>query len=312
MRAALTGTAGFIGSRLAELLLDAGHSVCGIDRLSDYYDPALKRGNLEQLSGREAFEPIAGDLNEIDLERTFDGVEVVFHLAAQPGVRASWGAEFDVYLRDNVLATQRVLEAARDAGVGRVVFTSSSSVYGEAERYPTSEGDPPRPISPYGVSKLTAEHLCRLYLRQFGVPTVTLRYFTIFGPGQRPDMAFSRFIDAALEDRPLTVLGDGLQSRDFTYVDDAVTATIAAATRGEPGEAYNVAGGAQTTVLDVIGHLKRLVGRSLEVRHQGAAAGDVRRTGADTAKARADLNYEPKTSLEQGLRLQLEARRASS
>ena len=310
MRTLVTGAAGFIGSRLAERLLDEGHMVRGIDRFSDFYEPARKRANAERLSAREGFELVDGDICEIALGEALDGTEVVFHLAAQPGVRTSWGAEFDLYLRDNVLATQRLLEAARQGGVERVVFASSSSIYGDAESYPTSEDATPQPISPYGVTKLAGEHLCRLYGRQFGLSTVALRYFTIFGPGQRPDMAFARFIDAGLEGRPLEVFGDGRQERDFTYVDDAVAATVAAGERGTSGEVYNVAGGARASVLDVIEVLGSAFGRGLEVRHEGAAPGDVRQTGADTSKARRDLGFEPRVPLEAGLQLQVDARAA--
>jgi UDP-glucuronate 4-epimerase len=312
MRTLVTGAAGFIGSRLAERLLDEGHAVRGIDRFSDFYEPARKRANADRLAGRDGFDLVEGDLCEIALDGALDGVEVVFHLAAQPGVRTSWGSEFDVYLHDNVLATQRLLEAARHGGVERVVFASSSSIYGDAERYPTSEESTPQPISPYGVTKLAGEHLCRLYGGQFGLHTVVLRYFTIFGPGQRPDMAFARFIEAALEGRPLEVFGDGRQERDFTYVDDAVAATIAAGERGGSGEVYNVAGGARASVLDVIDALHSALGRSLEARHEATAPGDVRQTGADTAKARRDLGFEPQVSLERGLRLQVEARTAGA
>jgi len=310
MRTVVTGAAGFIGSRLAERLLENGHAVLGIDRFSDFYDPERKRRSTERLASHEGFELAEGDLCEMALDDALGGVDVVFHLAAQPGVRTSWGSEFDIYLRDNVLATQRLLEAARQSGAGRVVFASSSSVYGDAEHYPTQEEATPRPISPYGVSKLAGEHLCRLYGRRFDLPVVALRYFTIFGPGQRPDMAFARFIDAALDGRPLEVFGDGQQRRDFTYVDDAVTATIAAGELGIPGEVYNLAGGSSASVLDVIAALEAALGRDLEVSHAPAAPGDVRQTGADTSKARRDLGFDPQFPLERGLRLQVEARAA--
>jgi UDP-glucuronate 4-epimerase len=312
LRAVVTGVAGFIGSRLAERLLEAGDSVLGVDRFSSYYDESLKRRNVEGLQAHERFELIEDDLNAIELVPLLDAADVVLHLAAQPGIRSSWGTEFDVYVNDNVLATQRLLEAARETGLGRLVLASSSSVYGAAERFPVVESDAPRPISPYGVTKLSAEHLCRLYSAEFSVPTVILRYFTIFGPRQRPDMAFCRFIDAALEGRPVEVFGDGSQSRDFTYVDDAVSATIAAATRGAPaGAIYNVAGGAEATVLDVIGVLEELVEAKIQARHLPAAPGDPRRTGADTTRARSDLGFAPQTSLEEGLARQVEAHRAA-
>ena len=308
MRAMVTGAAGFIGSRLAERLLEEGHSVVGVDRFSDYYEPQRKRANLSVLGAEDRFQLVEGDLNALDLAELLDGVEVVFHLAAQPGVRTSWGAEFGVYLDDNVLATQRLLEACRASPVERIVVASSSSIYGDAERFPTSEQDRPRPISPYGVTKLAAEHLCWLYHAAMDVPAVALRYFTIFGPRQRPDMAFARFIDAALEGRPIEVYGDGMQSRDFTFVDDAVSATVAAASQGRSGSAYNVAGGTQATVLDAIEILSGLLGRP-QVNHLPAVAGDARKTGADTTRARSDLDYQPRVSLEDGLARQVEFER---
>jgi len=307
MNALITGVAGFIGSRLAEEVIAAGGSVVGVDRMSTFYDPAIKRRNIAQVRESERFRLVEADLNEIDLEPLMEESQVVYHLAAQPGVRVSWGREFEVYVRDNVLATQRLLEAARAVGVDRVVAASSSSVYGDAESYPVTEHSRRRPISPYGVTKLASEELCRLYATQFGVETIGLRYFTIFGPRQRPDMAFSRFIEAGRAGRPIEVYGDGLQVRDFTFVDDAVAATIASATNGRPGETYNVAGGTEASVLDVVGLLGPMVGREIEVDHQPAAAGDVRRTGADVTNARNDLGYEPNVSLEEGLRRQVEA-----
>jgi UDP-glucuronate 4-epimerase len=307
LRALVTGAAGFIGSRLARSLVASGHSVIGIDRFSDCYDPALKRQNVEALLSEERFDLVKADLNEVDLAPLLQGVDVVFHLAAQPGVRASWGIEFDIYLDDNVLSTQRLLEAARDARLERLVFSSSSSIYGDPERFPVTEADIPRPISPYGVTKLAAERLCHLYSVEFSVPAVVLRYFTIFGPGQRPDMAFTRFIEAALGGGSVDVYGDGLQSRDFTYVDDAVEATISAATRGTPGSTYNVAGGAPATVLEVLETLEKLLHVEIQVRHHPAAPGDARRTEADTTLARRDLGYSPKTGLREGLARQAEA-----
>jgi UDP-glucuronate 4-epimerase len=309
MSAVVTGAAGFIGSHLAERLLDDGIEVRAVDRLSDYYDVELKRANLALLESRPGFTFTEGDLNQIDLASLLDGAEVVFHLAAQPGVRASWGREFEIYLADNLLATQRLLEESRNHELRRFVFASSSSIYGDAERFPTKETDSPAPVSPYGVTKLAAEHLGRQYFKGFGVPTVALRYFTIFGPRQRPDMAFNRFIGAGLDGEPITVFGDGLQERDFTYVGDAVDATVAAGERGEPGRAYNVAGGNAATVADVIEILGGLLGGDLAVDHQPAVIGDARKTGADTTSAREDLGYNPAVSLEEGLSRQVDAER---
>ena len=239
MKALLTGSAGFIGSTLAERLLADDHTVVGIDALTDYYDPALKRRNLEAIAA-PGFEFVEGDLNEVDLQALLDGVDVVFHLAGQPGVRASWGDTFGDYLDQNVRSTQRLLEACKVAGTGRFVYASSSSIYGDAQRFPTEEDDLPAPISPYGVTKLAGEHLVRLYAKAFDLSTVALRYFTIYGPRQRPDMAFNRFIGAALGDGTIKIFGDGEQVREFTYVGDCVEATYAAATRGESGAVYNI------------------------------------------------------------------------
>jgi UDP-glucuronate 4-epimerase len=308
MSALITGVAGFIGSHLAERLVGSGVSVVGTDGFTTYYDPSLKRRNVEALAGSDRFRLVEGNLRDLDLSELLDGVEVVYHLAAQPGVRRSWGREFEIYLNENLLATQLLLEAVRSTEVRRFVFASSSSVYGDAERLPTRESDTPRPVSPYGVTKLAGEHLCHLYFSRFGVPTVPLRYFTVFGPRQRPDMAFTRFIQAATDDTEIEVFGDGLQSRDFTYVDDAVSATIAAGEKGRPGEAYNVAGGAQATVLEVIELLGELLGRAVPVRHLPPVPGDARHTGGDIEKARSDLSYAPQTGLRDGLSQQIAAR----
>lgn len=309
MKIVVTGAAGFIGSQLSERLVAEGNEVTGIDRMSDYYDPARKAQNLAALQASADFGFLETDLNEVDMDSLLDGVDAVFHLAGQPGVRASWGEEFSLYLEDNVHATQRLLEAAKGRGLRRLVYASSSSVYGDAEHYPTSEQELPRPVSPYGVTKLAAEHLCGLYWKAFEVPTVSLRYFTIFGPRQRPDMAFSRFVDAALDDRPVEIYGDGKQTRDFTYVDDCVEATISAASSGRPGGVYNIAGGTQASVLDVLEILGGLLGREVKREHHEAMVGDARRTGADTASARGELGYDPKVPLQTGIERQLEARR---
>jgi len=306
LRALVTGAAGFVGSFLVEELLARGDTVTGVDCFSDYYSAARKRDNVAVIGEHDAFTFLEADLNEVEPAGLLAGVDVVFHLAGQPGVRASWGDEFDVYLTQNVLTTQRLLEAARGASLQRFVLASSSSIYGQAERFPTSEGDRPRPLSPYGVTKLAAEHLCALYHEAFGVPTVALRYFTIFGPRQRPDMAFSRFIAAALADQPLTIIGDGGQSRDFTYVADAVAATIAAGEQGAPGHVYNIAGGCQATVLEVVETLERIFGRAVQRLHLEPFPGDPRRTGADVSAARADLDYAPSAGLESGLTRQVE------
>ncbi len=307
MRVMVTGAAGFIGSHLSEELLAGGHEVVGIDCFTDYYDVSRKRRNADLLVSNGSFELIEENLVEADLGSLMGDVEVVFHLAGQPGVRASWGEQFDVYTRENVQATQRLLEAAKGASLRKFVIASSSSVYGNAESYPTGERDLPRPVSPYGVTKLAAEHLAMLYQAAFEVPTVALRYFTIFGPRQRPDMAFCRFIEASAEDKSISVYGDGEQVRDFTYVSDCVAATLAAAERGHPGAVYNVAGGTEATVLDVLEILEDLIGREIRREHRDAVPGDARKTGADTSRARADLGYSPAVSLTEGIRRQLDA-----
>jgi UDP-glucuronate 4-epimerase len=312
VRVLVTGAAGFIGSHLVEALLERGDEVVGVDSFSPYYSTTRKRDNLAGVSGQPGFTLVAGDLNELDLSRLLERAEVVYHLAGQPGVRASWGEEFDIYLAQNILTTQKLLEATRGRPLAKFVFASSSSIYGQAESFPTHEASLPRPVSPYGVTKLAAEHLANLYHSAFDVPTVALRYFTVFGPRQRPDMAFSRFIAAALEERPLTIIGDGGQSRDFTYVGDAVAATIAAGERGVGGRIYNVAGGCQATVLEVVETLAGLLGRPLEREHLEPVPGDPRKTGGDTSAARADLGYAPSTTLEDGLRKQLEQARAAA
>jgi UDP-glucuronate 4-epimerase len=291
-RYVVTGAAGFIGSHLAEGLLDAGHEVVGIDCFTDYYDPALKEENARRL-----------DVRRLDLaadELDFAGVDAVFHLAGQPGVR-SFGDVFDVHLHRNVLASQRVFEAAARDSV-RVVFSSSSSVYGAPDVFPTPESAESLPLSPYGITKLACEHLARAYAGSFGLDVVVLRYFNAFGPRQRPDMAFTRIAFALAEGRPFDLYGDGLQSRSFTYVTDVVAATVAAL--GANGGVYNVGGGTEATMLETISIFERLAGRRLEVRRHPAVPGDQRRTLADTTRIRAELGWEPRVGLEEGLAAQ--------
>jgi nucleoside-diphosphate-sugar epimerase len=276
--------------------------VTGLDSFTAYYDVGLKRANAEATI-RAGAKLVEGDLNVIDLDSVLDGVDVIFHLAGQPGVRSSWGAEFSTYTHCNIDATQRLLEAGRRSRtLRRLVYASSSSVYGDAERYPTRESDHPRPVSPYGVTKLAAEHLCSLYATSFGVPTVSLRYFTVYGPGQRPDMAFTRFAQAALRGNEIVVYGSGEQVRDFTYVEDVVEANLLAATRDvAPGTVLNVAGGSHTTVNEVLQIFEELAGRRLSINRGGAVAGDVRRTGGDTTAIRAVLGWKPTVTLRDGI-----------
>jgi UDP-glucuronate 4-epimerase len=296
VRYVVTGAAGFIGSHLAEALAARGHEAVGIDCFTDYYDPALKEQNARVLDIRRL------DLAEDALD--FAGFDGVFHLAGQPGVR-SFGDVFPLYVRQNVLVTQRVFEAAAAAGM-RVVFASSSSVYGEAERYPTPEETPPRPLSPYGITKLACEHLARAYGRSFGLDAVVLRYFNAYGPRQRPDMAFPRVVGALAGGLPFTLFGDGEQSRSFTYVLDVVEASILAMERGVAGAVLNVGGGQEATMNEAIAVLEAIAGRRLDVQREPAVPGDQRRTKADTTRIRAELGWEPRTTLDEGLRAQWE------
>lgn len=299
--ALVTGAAGFIGSHLCERLVAEGWRVRGVDCFTPYYDPALKRRNLAALAGEPRFTLDASDLRTADLGPIVDGVEVIWHLAAQAGVRASWGAAFADYTAINLDATQRLLEVVRARPPRRVVFASSSSVYGEAPRFPMPEDGPLRPISPYGVTKLAAEMLVRLYATVLGVPAVSLRYFTVYGPRQRPDMGFHRFFRAVLTGEPVTVFGDGEQTRDFTEVRDVVEANLLAAEHGEPGGVYNVSGGSCVSVLEVIRRIEALTGRTARVEFLTAQSGDPRNTGGDGARARADLGFRPRVGLPEGL-----------
>lgn len=302
----VTGCAGFIGSHLAERLVAAGHEVVGVDALTDYYARDVKLRNLAGVLGNERFSFIEADLLHMDLPRLLRSVDYVFHQAGQPGVRPSWRQNFELYLNNNVLATQRLLEAAIDAGIKRFVYASSSSVYGDAESMPTPEDALPKPVSPYGASKLAAEHLCYLYWKNFRVPTVALRYFTVYGPRQRPDMAFHKFIRAVHEDRALQVYGDGEQSRDFTYVSDAVEANLLAAEAPVEGQVFNIGGGSRVTVNEVIGLIGRIVGKEPRVEHLAPEKGDVRHTSADVSRAREVLGYSPSVGIEEGLRREAE------
>jgi UDP-glucuronate 4-epimerase len=307
MKALVTGCAGFIGSQLTESLLSDGHGVVGVDALTDTYDSAAKLGNLERAKEFDSFRFLAVDLTQTRLSALVEECDAIFHLAAEPGVRTSWGDRFESYTRNNVLATQRLLEAARSWPDKRVVFASSSSIYGDAELLPTPEEVLPRPFSPYGVTKLAAEHLCALYQGNYGVQTVVLRYFSVYGPRQRPDMAFHRFCRAALRSEPITIFGDGEQTRDFTFVADVVAATRAAAVSpAAPGRVYNIGGGSRVSVNEAVELIASFAGHSLEVRHVESEKGDVRNTGADTSRARQELGFNPTTSVEAGLRAEFE------
>ena len=299
MRALVTGAAGFVGSHLAATLLDAGDEVVGVDALTDFYPRERKLRNLGPLEGRGGWSFVEGDLLELDLPAMLRSTDTVFHLAGQPGVRPSWGRGFGVYTRENVLATQAVLEAAKDAALGRLVYASSSSVYGNAESYPTAETARPQPVSPYGVTKLAAEHLCELYRSNFGVPTASLRLFTVYGPRQRPDMAFARLVEAATGAGRFELYGDGTQTRDFTYVGDVVRAMRDCAVSGWTGVA-NIGGGSRVSMNEVIDTVQEVVG-AVDVRRTAAQAGDVRDTAADITVARDAFGYAPTTGIRDGL-----------
>jgi UDP-glucose 4-epimerase len=301
MNALVTGAAGFIGSTLSEYLLSQGATVVGLDCFTDYYPRAQKEANLTALVGQNAFRFVETSVEKADLPRLLEGVTHVFHLAAQAGVRKSWGREFHTYTTNNIEATQILLEACVNRGLQRLVYASSSSIYGEEAAIPMREDALPHPVSPYGVTKLAAEQLCYLYFVNHGVPCVALRYFTVFGPRQRPDMAFRRFLEAARDDRPITLYGDGEQTRDFTFVQDAVAATAIAGRRGVPGRAYNIGGGSRVSVNTTIELIRRVTGRDVVVRREPAQKGDMRDTYADTTLARQDLEFSPQVGVEEGL-----------
>jgi len=301
--ALVTGAAGFIGSTLTDRLLADGVRVTGVDAFTDYYDVSLKRRNIAAALAHQGFELLELDLGAADLA-PLPEVDVVFHNAAQPGVRASWGREFAAYTQHNVLATQRLLERYKRSKLERIIYASSSSIYGDDESYPTSEAMLPRPFSPYGVTKLAGEHLALLYGRNFGLPVAALRYFTVYGPRQRPDMAFHRFCRAMLANEPITVYGDGLQSRDFTFVADAVEANVRAWKRAAPQGVYNVGGGSQVTVLEAIALLEKSLGRKARVNLEPRPAGDPLRTRADATRLATDLGYATKVGIADGLAAQ--------
>ncbi|MGE0363717.1 MAG: NAD-dependent epimerase/dehydratase family protein [Vicinamibacterales bacterium] len=301
MRALVTGGAGFIGSHLSERLLAGGAEVIALDSFTDYYPRPIKEANIAGLRGRAGYSLVEAAIADADLPALLAGVTHVFHLAAQAGVRKSWGRDFRVYTELNIDATQILLEACVGRPIERVVYASSSSVYGDLVDLPMREEVPLHPVSPYGVTKLSAEQLCYLYFVNHGVPTVSLRYFTVYGPRQRPDMGFHRFLSAIEAGRPLIQFGDGLQTRDFTFVADAAAATAAAAVHGVPGRVYNIGGGSRVTLREVFDLLGRVTGRPLTIDVQPPQKGDMRDTYADTSLARADLGFAPSVTLEAGL-----------
>jgi nucleoside-diphosphate-sugar epimerase len=302
MNALVTGTAGFIGSTLAERLLADGADVVGIDCFTDYYPRAIKERNLTASLAHSRFRFVESRLQDVDLPALLKDRTHVFHLAAQAGVRKSWGRDFAIYTENNIEATQALLEAACGmTKLERFVYSSSSSVYGDHTPMPMREDALPQPVSPYGVSKLAAEQLCYLYFSNYGVPTVSLRYFTVYGPRQRPDMGFHKFLRATILGEPITLYGDGDQTRDFTFVSDAVSANVAAAARGVPGRVYNIGGGSRVTVNEVLQMIGRIAGRTPLITVDPVQKGDMRHTYADTSLARADLGYTPTVGLEEGL-----------
>jgi len=303
----VTGCAGFIGSTLTDALLADGCEVVGVDAFTDYYDRSAKEAALAGARDHPAFTLLEHDLAAGPLaEEVLDGLDGIFHLAARPGVRASWGAGFEAYVSDNILATHTVADAAGARGL-RLVFASSSSIYGDALAYPTLEDTPPSPISPYGVTKLACEHLLNAHARDSGLAHVALRYFTVYGPRQRPDMAFTRIVAAVVSGSEFEIYGDGSQSRDFTFVADAVAATITAMREAPAGATYNVGGGSEAALRDVVALVEELAGRSLNIRYGERAPGDVKRTLADTNRIRTALGWQPQTDLRAGLAAQLDA-----
>jgi UDP-glucose 4-epimerase len=301
MRALVTGAAGFVGSTLCERLVADGAEVIGLDCFADYYPRTMKERNLAGLRVEPRFRFVEARIQDADLGRLLADRTHVFHLAAQAGVRKSWGRDFAVYTASNIDATQILLEACARVRLDRIVYASSSSVYGDDVPLPMREDALPRPVSPYGVSKLAAEQLCHLYHVNYGIPTVSLRYFTVYGPRQRPDMGFHRFLRATILGEAITIYGDGEQTRDFTFVADAVKATCAAAVRGVPGRVYNIGGGSRVSVNQVLEMIGRVTGRQPVVTIDPVQRGDVRHTFADTSLALADLEFRPTVDLEEGL-----------
>ncbi|MBN1879781.1 NAD-dependent epimerase/dehydratase family protein [bacterium] len=302
MRILITGVAGFIGSHLAERVLADGHDVVGVDCFTDYYARETKELNLNSVRHFPGFKLIEANIVDADLDNIFKGIDIIYHLAAQAGVRSSWGANFRIYSDYNILGTQRVLESSRRTGVKRLVYASSSSVYGDVDDFPMHESVFPRPVSPYGVSKLAGENLCVLYAKNYNLSTVSLRYFTVYGPRQRPDMAFHKFIRSFLCNQTSVLYGSGDQTRDFTFVSDAVDATYMAGLKQDfSGDIFNIGGGSRISVNSVLNILEGILGGPLDIRRCETQKGDVRHTAADTSAAKAAFGYIPKVSLEKGL-----------
>ncbi|MCH8008706.1 MAG: NAD-dependent epimerase/dehydratase family protein [Chloroflexi bacterium] len=302
-RSIVTGAAGFIGSHLADRLLALGHDVIGVDCFTDYYDRAVKEANIAEARTNARFQLLEDDLVTMDLPALLDGADYVFHQAGQAGVRPSWGAHFAGYLRNNIDATQRLLEAAKDAELTKFVFASSSSIYGDAKELPVTEETIPQPISPYGVTKLAAEHLCSLYATIYGLPAISLRYFTVYGPRQRPEMAIQHFLSACRNGETVSMFGDGTQTRDFTFVGDIVEANVRA--MEAPGSAViNVCGGSRISLTDLLGLLQETSGQPLDIKREPAAQGDAKHTFGDNSLAQRVLGFTPQTTLAEGVAAQ--------
>ena len=304
-RVIVTGAAGFIGSNLAKRLLEEGYDVVGIDSYEDYYPRWIKEKNVSHLKRYTAFRFIEDNLLEIDLRSTVRDIDYIFHQSAQPGIRGSFGQFFSTYVVNNIIATQKLLEAAKNNNIKRFIFASSSSVYGNTPALPAKEDSILVPYSPYGVTKLASEHLVKVYNDNFGIPSVILRYFTVYGPGQRPDMAFHRFIKAILEDRTITIFGDGKQTRDFTFVSDIVHANMLAINAPE-GMVFNVGGGARIALVDAVNMIGELMKSKPKMDFQTPQKGDVKDTWADLKVAEETLGYKPGVKLDQGLLQEIE------
>jgi nucleoside-diphosphate-sugar epimerase len=302
----VTGAAGFIGSTLAERLLAEGHQVTGVDCFVDYYAREIKEANLAALRAHPHFRFFENNLASDDLSAIVAGAEVVFHEAGQAGVRVSWGASFEGYVTNNVLASQRLLEAVKTLPLKKLILASSSSVYGDSRDLPLRESSLPQPISPYGVTKLAAEHLVNAYHVNFGLPSIALRYFTVYGPRQRPDMGFHRFIRAIAGGAPIQLYGDGNQTREATYVGDIVQANLLAMQSDANGVVVNVGGGERASVNRIIGMLEQLIEREAVIERHERQAGDVQDTQADMSRAHELLGYAPEVALYEGLRRQVE------
>lgn len=298
----VTGVAGFIGSHLAERLLKEGFEIIGVDSFLDYYPKKTKENNLKGLINNPKFKFIEGDILNLNLNEILSRVKGVFHQAAIPGVRTSWGKSFNQYVENNILVTQVLLESSKDIKIKKFIYASSSSVYGDADELPIKETSPTNPVSPYGVSKLSGEHLATLYFKGYGIPTVSLRYFTVYGPRQRPDMGFHKFISAIILGREIEIFGTGEQTRDFTFIDDVVEANLQAFLRGKEGEVYNIGGGGRIGLSQAIRAIEEISGKKAHLKYTEPQRGDAKHTYADISKAKRDFGYNPKVDIYEGLK----------